>query len=70
MRRKLSSEPLKFGAPLKEEFSGHRKLRAGDYRVIYRTKNEELLVLVAKDGKRRDAEVYKQLVKRASRPRL
>ena len=70
IRRKLSSEPLKFGAPLRGEFSVYRKLRAGDYRVIYRTKGEELLVLVVKAGKRRDAEVYKQLLNRLNRLRL
>ena len=70
IRKKLSSEPLEFGAPLRGEFSGYRKLRAGDYRIICRTKNEERLVLVVKAGKRRDVEVYKQLMKRTSRKRL
>jgi len=70
IRKKLSSEPLKFGAPLRGGFSGYRKLRAGDYRIIYRTKDEELLVLVVKGGKRRDAEVYRQLVNRISRTRV
>jgi len=33
---KLLSEPEKFGKPLRRSLKGYRKLRVGDYRVIFR----------------------------------
>lgn len=32
---KLLKDPIKFGAPLRKSLKGYRKLRVGDYRVIY-----------------------------------
>ncbi len=32
---KLMTDPAKFGKPLRESLKGYRKLRSGDYRVIF-----------------------------------
>jgi mRNA interferase RelE/StbE len=39
---------------LKHEWSGYRRVRAGNYRVIYTIKDDALIVLVVKVGDRRD----------------
>lgn len=36
---KLSINPETFGKPLRRSLKGYRKLRVGDYRVIYRIEN-------------------------------
>ena len=43
------------GALLKGGFRGLRRLRVGDYRVIYEVQNEELVVLVVRIAHRSDA---------------
>ena len=45
------------GSALKGEFSGLRRLRVGNYRVIYETINDELTVLVVRISHRK--EVYR-----------
>ena len=52
---KLSSNPIEFGKPLRYSFKGARRLRVGDYRVIYRLEPPDV-VLIVKIGHRR--EVY------------
>lgn len=36
IEKKLTIEPEKFGKPLRKSLKGYRKLRIGDYRVIFR----------------------------------
>lgn len=55
---KLMTDPLKYGTPLRRNLSGLFKLRVGDYRIIYKVFNNEILVLVIGVGHRRD--VYKK----------
>jgi mRNA interferase RelE/StbE len=43
---RLSVDPVKYGKPLQYSLKGHRRLRVGDYRVIYRIDNLEVLVLI------------------------
>jgi mRNA interferase RelE/StbE len=52
---KLGSNPIEFGKPLRYSFMGARRLRVGDYRVIYRIEPPDV-VLIVKIGHRR--EVY------------
>lgn len=47
---------------LKGSRDGNRRVDIGEYRVVYRTDGDSLLVLVA--GKRNDAEVYRLLDRR------
>ncbi len=49
---RLMSEPFLSGEPLRQSLKGHRKLRVGDYRVIYRVEGGKIVVL--KIGHRKD----------------
>lgn len=49
---RLADEPLA-GAALKGEFSGLRRLRVGDYRIIYEALRGELTILVVRVAHRR-----------------
>lgn len=55
VERKLTIHPFEFGKPLRYSFKGARRLRVGDYRVIYRIEPPDV-VLIVKIGHRR--EVY------------
>ncbi|MGB8223237.1 MAG: type II toxin-antitoxin system RelE/ParE family toxin [Polyangiales bacterium] len=52
---KLATHPFELGKPLRYSLRGARRLRVGDYRVIYRIGPPDV-VLVVKIGHRR--EVY------------
>lgn len=52
----LKTSPFR-GSALKGEHKGLRRVRVGSYRVIYEVLDEELVVLVVRDGYRR--EVYR-----------
>jgi len=47
------------GKPLAYELAGLRSLRTSDYRIIYRIKEKELIIIVIALGHRK--EVYKKL---------
>lgn len=64
IRKKLTTEPERYGKPLKGDLKGLWKLRAGQYRVVYEVKEDKILVYVIKIGFRRDEEVYIEAVKR------
>lgn len=53
---RLRTEPHA-GGVLKGEFTGLRRLRVGDYRIVYEVIDDELVVLVIRVGHRR--EVYR-----------
>ncbi len=55
IEKKLASHPVEFGKPLRFSLKGARRLRVGDWRVIYKIEPPDL-VLVVKIGHRR--EVY------------
>ena len=40
IEKKLTVEPETFGKPLRRSLKGYRKLRVGDYRVIFRIEKE------------------------------
>jgi mRNA interferase RelE/StbE len=50
---KLSSHPIEFGKPLRYSLKGARRLRVGDWRVIFRIEPPDV-VLVVKIGHRRE----------------
>ncbi len=54
----LSSNPYK-GKPLSYELAGLYSLRTSDYRIIYRIKEKQLIIIVISVGHRR--EIYKRL---------
>ena len=49
---RLLFDPISAGAPLRTSLKGHRKLRVGDYRIIYRLEKDTIIVL--KIGHRKD----------------
>lgn len=55
IEKKLASHPVEFGRPLRFSLKGARRLRVGDWRVIYTIEPPDL-VLGVKIGHRR--EVY------------
>lgn len=56
----LSLNPYR-GKPLAYELSGLYSFRTSDYRIIYRIKEEEILIVVITVGHRK--EIYKKLKK-------
>ena len=62
--KKLTTEPLKFGDPLSGNLGMFRKLRIGDYRVVYQVTQNKVTVYVLAVGPRRDKEVYQEAVSR------
>ena len=51
---KLSSNPIEFGKPLQYSLKGLRRLRVGDYRIIFQIDQSNKIVLVIKIGHRRE----------------
>ena len=49
------AETPHLGTALKGDFRGLRRLRIGDYRVIYEVRDDELIVLIVRVAHRRDA---------------
>ena len=56
IEKRLSADPEKYGEPLKRGLRGYRKLRVGDYRVIYKVDKENIAIF--KIGHRK--EVYRR----------
>ena len=50
---KLTAHPIEFGRPLRYSLKGARRLRVGDWRIIY-TIEASRVVLVVKIGHRRE----------------
>ena len=61
---RLLIDPIGYGLPLRKSLQGHRKLRVGDYRIIYRVEAKQVIIL--KIGHRRD--VYPKVLVRLSKP--
>jgi mRNA interferase RelE/StbE len=43
---RLTMDPVGLGKPLRYSFKGHRRIRVGDYRIIYRVDNNKKMVIV------------------------
>ena len=50
----LAKDPKELGKPLKGEFQGYWRYRWGDYRVIYKISEREILILVLRISRRKD----------------
>ena len=55
IEERLCTNPIEYGKPLQYSLKGCRRLRVGDYRVIYRIEDPQT-VLIVKIGHRK--EVY------------
>lgn len=64
IRERLSTDPEKYGEPLRGDLKGYWKLRVGEFRVIYEIRKEQVIVCVIKVGLRRNDEVYRAVLKR------
>ncbi len=60
---RLCVDPVNYGLPLRKSLQSYRKLRVGDYRVIYRIHGKEVIIL--KIGHRRD--VYPKVLARLAK---
>ncbi len=60
LEKVLAQDPKGLGKPLTGSFSGLWRYRIGDYRVIYKIAEKEILVIVARIGHRKD--VYRRLI--------
>lgn len=67
IRKKLCTAPEQYGAPLRHNLKGFRKLKISDYRVIYKIEKKEIKVFVVKVGLRKDEKVYKEMMQRMER---
>ena len=61
---KLTRSPMDFGLPLSGNLANFRKLRIGDYRVVYQVREKTIIVYVLAVGPRRDKEIYRAALKR------
>lgn len=52
LEKRLLIDPVKAGRPLRQSLAGHRKMRVGDYRIIYRVEHHSIIIL--KIGHRKD----------------
>ena len=57
---RLTTEPEKYGRPLKGTLKGYWKLRVGDYRVVYKIVESDVLIL----GILHRKEIYGNMTKR------
>ena len=46
IEEKLANRPEVYGKPLRRSLKGYRKLRVGDYRVIFRIENNKAKIFV------------------------
>jgi mRNA interferase RelE/StbE len=60
IEERLMSDPLKYGKPLRKSLKGYWKLRVGDYRVVYKIEESNIIVLAIIHRK----EVYKDVKSR------
>jgi len=64
INEKLTKAPEKFGALLSNNLKNFRKLRIGDFRVVYQIRNKEIIVFVLAVGPRKDKQIYRSASKR------
>jgi len=50
----LAADPKELGKPLKGEFQGYWRYQWGNYRVIYKISEREILILVLRISHRKD----------------
>lgn len=63
IEKKLMHDPVIFGEPLRSSLVGHRKLRVGNYRIVYRIEPIKKTIVIIIAHRR---EVYKKARKRLS----
>lgn len=54
IEERLAIDPVGLGKPLRYSLKGHRRLRVGDYRIVYRINHEARLVTIVVIKHRKD----------------
>jgi addiction module toxin, RelE/StbE family len=54
IEKKLTTNPLEVGKPLRYDLKGYRRLRVADYRVIYRVDQDKVIVVIVEIDHRKD----------------
>lgn len=54
IEKKLTVDPVNFGKPLRYSLKGYRRLRVGDYRVIYKVDEDRVIVIIVDIDHRKD----------------
>lgn len=54
IERKLTVDPVNFGKPLRYSLKGYRRLRIGEYRVIYKIDEDKVIVIVVDIDQRKN----------------
>ncbi len=54
IEKKLTVDPVNFGKPLRYSLKGYRRLRVGDYRVIYKIDEGKVIVIIVDIDHRKD----------------
>ena len=54
IEERLMVDPIGFGKPLRYSLKGHRRLRASDYRVVYRVEPDNHAVIIIAIKHRKD----------------
>ncbi len=52
IKERLTVDPINLGEPLHHSLKGFRRLRVGDYRVVYRVDQSERTVVITEIGHR------------------
>ena len=47
----MAVDPLHYGKPLRHSLGGHRALRVGDYRIIYRIESNIVVIVTVQHRK-------------------
>lgn len=56
IEERLMIDPIGFGKPLRYSLNGHRRLRVGDYRVVYRIDSKHRMVIIVAIKHRKDVD--------------
>ena len=62
IKERLATQPEVYGKPLQRTLKGYWKLRVGEYRVVFKMSQNDVLILGIIDRK----EVYRQIHKRVT----
>lgn len=54
IEQRLTQDPIGLGKPLRYSFVGHRRLRVGDYRIVYRIDHQRRTVIIVAIKHRED----------------
>ena len=60
IEERLMTQPDLYGKPLRRSLKGYRKLRVGDYRIVFRIEKNTVRILIIQHR----SEVYQQAEKR------